>query len=99
MVVHVAADILKLDPDGKVADKLAEDTDEISMGLVLRQLPLGIVPMRNDTIAVSPDSSCNLRVQISEYLDGGGSRQNGMQDRKNANSSKKLTTIIVRHRL
>ena len=35
MVVHVAADILKLDPDGKVADKFAEDADEVGMGLVL----------------------------------------------------------------
>ena len=62
VVVHVAIDMLELDPDREVPDKFAEDADEIGVCLVLRQLLLRVIPVRNDSIAISSDLSCSLCV-------------------------------------
>ena len=54
MFVAVPWDVEEGHGNGKGADEFADDTDEVCVGLSLLQLPVWVIPVRDNALAVGP---------------------------------------------
>ena len=88
--------MFKLNANREVVDDIANHVYQVSVGLALLEATFGVIPVCDNSITICPCFDPFHPISRDKEWLRRRVRQNGMNNGKKANSSKQLSTIIVR---